>query len=637
MTKKHIIIGTAGHIDHGKSALIKALTGYDPDRLKEEKERGMTTDLGFAFYGDDITIIDVPGHEKFVRHMVAGASSIDFVILVVAADDGVMPQTIEHLEVLKLLDIKKGFIAVTKKDLVQEDLLQIVIEDIKNLVRGTFLENAPIISVSNTTKEGFDKLKKILNDLIAETEPKEDKGIFRLPIDRCFIMKGFGTVVAGTILSGTIKTGDTLELLPAKKPVKVRGIQTHNKQVSEIGTGYRTAINLAGVDKDEINRGDILGQLGYFEPSDFINVSLYLLKSAGKPLKNLTRLRVHLGTRELLGRIVLLDKKMLNPGEKAMAQLRLETPAVCDVGDRYVIRTYSPQATIGGGVIIESKATKAKGFDEHLIEHLQKIEAGDPVVMVEENLVSNFDLPRKVDEVAHDLNLPVSSVKALVAQLIDNKKVVCINEKRGLYYAQSNLEKLKSKIRKVLEEYHKKNPTDIGIPQLELIRSISKGIDKSLLNYTLREMSEQKVVKITNDNKISIFDFKIVLDKNLDETVRKIEKMFLEAGYKPPDYTTILNQKLGPENLVKKAYKYVMDKGILINVGESIVLHQKYVKEAEVKIIEFLKKNKQIKVSQFRDMLGASRKYVLPLLIYFDTHNVTIKRGDVRIIGQKYS
>lgn len=636
MNKRHIVVGTAGHIDHGKSALIKALTGYDPDRLKEEKERGMTTDLGFAFLREDVTIIDVPGHEKFVRHMVAGASTIDFVMFVIAADDGPMPQTIEHLEVLKLLEISKGIIVITKKDLVKDDWLQMVTDDIKKLFAGSFLERAPIIAVSSTTGEGIEDLRKKLDELIDQTQMKNDRGIFRLPVDRCFTIKGFGTVVAGTVLSGKLKVGDTLELLPNKKKVKVRGIQVHNEKVEEVNTGFRAAINLVGAEKDEIERGDIIAQPGFYEPSKYLNVSVYLLKSVEKPLKNLTRLRIHLSTKEILGRIALLDKKILNPGEKAMAQFRLEKPAVSDVGDRYVIRTYSPQTTIGGGSIIEPKANKAKGFDEKLIEHLQKVETGDTVTMIEENLLTNFEVPQKVDEIAHDLNIPPAEVKKIVENLISENRALMLDKTRGLYYAQSNLEKLKSKVLDVLKNYHKANPTNIGIPRLELLKNISKAMDKSLLDYALEKMSDQKIVRISDDNKISSNDFKVVLDKELDTAIKKIEKLFLDSRFKPPSYNEILEKRLGDEKTIKKAHRYMIDTGILVSVGESIVFHNKYVAEAEKNLIEFLKKNKEIRISQFRDMLGASRKFVLPLLIYFDTHNITIKRGDVRVLGQKY-
>lgn len=635
-TKRHIVVGTAGHIDHGKSALIKALTGYDPDRLKEEKERGMTTDLGFAFLGNDVTIIDVPGHEKFVRHMVAGASTIDFVMFVIAADDGPMPQTIEHLEVLKLLEIKKGIIVITKKDLVKDDWLALITNDIKKLMIGSFLENAPIVAVSNTTGEGIDNLKKILDELIAQTQAKKDRGIFRLPIDRCFTIKGFGTVVAGTVLSGKINVGDTLELLPHNKKVKVRGIQVHNEKVEQATTGFRAAINIVGAEKDEIKRGDIIAQPGYYEPSNFLNVSLYLLKSAEKPLKNLIRLRIHLGTKEILGRIVLLDKKILQPGDKAMAQFRLEKPAVSDIGDRYVIRTYSPQTTIGGGSIIEPKATKIKGFDEKLIEHLQKVETGDTVTMIAENLLANFEVPQKIDEIAYDLSILPGEVQAIIDKMISENKAILLDKTRGLYYLQSNFGKLNAKILDVLTNYHKTNPTNIGIPKLELLKNISKAMDKSLMNYTLDKMSEQRSIKTSDDNKISLFDFKVTLDKELDAAIKKIERLYLDAAYKPPGYDVVLEQKLGDEKIIKKAHRYMIDSGILISVGESIVFHHKYVAEAKENLIEYLKKNKEIRISQFRDMLGASRKYVLPLLIYFDSHDITTKRGDVRILGQKY-
>jgi selenocysteine-specific elongation factor len=634
--KKHIIIGTAGHIDHGKSALIKALTGEDPDRLKEEKERGMTTDLGFVFYGDDVTFIDVPGHEKFVRHMVAGANSIDFVIFVIAADDGVMPQTVEHLEILKLLEIENGFVVITKIDLVDDELLSVVDGDVKTLVKGTFLEGKPIVHVSNTTKKGIDKFKQVLDDMIAKVSAKQDKGIFKLPIDRCFVMKGFGTVVAGTILSGSVRVGETLEILPLKKQVKVRGIQVHNHGVQEATTGFRTAINISGAEKHEIERGDIIAQPGYFSPSEFLNASLYLLSSADKPLKTFTRLRIHIGTKELFGRVVLLERKTLNPGEKAMVQFRMETPAVSDVGDRYVVRTYSPQNTIGGGVIIEPKAEKAKGFDEELLEHLHRMETGEPNALVEEYLLSNYELPQKIDEIAHDVNLPIKQVKTLVQQLSDDGKVICIDTKRGLYYTHANFEKLKGNILTTLSGYHTSFPTNVGMPQLELHKQLGRGLDKSLFDYALRTMKEEKKMKVHSENKVSLYDFEIVLEKGLDEMVKKIEKIFKDAGYKPPDYNALLQSNVGPEQLVKKAYRYLLDSKQLINVGESIVFHKDHVKQAEDDVVQFLEDKKEIKVSEFRDLLGASRKYALPLLIYFDTHNVTIKRGEIRVLGQKY-
>ena len=634
--KRHVVIGTAGHIDHGKSALVKALTGVDPDRLKEEKERGMTTDLGFVFYSDDVTIIDVPGHEKFVRHMVAGASTIDFVMFVVAADDGVMPQTHEHLEILKLLGIRRGIVVITKKDLVEQDVLDVVITDVRDLVRDSFLENAPVAAVSNTTMEGIEDLRGNIDRMIAQTEPRTDRGIFRMPIDRRFIIKGFGTVVAGTVLSGRIRIGDTLELLPEKKSVKVRGIEVHNQKVEEAGTGFRVAINLVGAEKDDIDRGDVLAQPGFFEPSEYINASIYLLRSAGKPLKNFTRLRIHTGTKEIFGRGVLLDRKTLAPGEKAMVQFRLESPAVCDINDNYVIRTYSPQVTIGGGVIIEPRATRAKGFDEELIGHLHRMEVGDPAVVVEEDLLSSFDLPRKPDEISHDVNMPVEDVRKQMEALRQNDRVICLDEKRGLFYHRANYDKLRGQILEKLQAYHQAHPTGVGLTPLELLKSISRGLDKILMDRTLDRMADEGALRIAPDGKVALAGHEVVVDRDLEALTQKIEQLFIDGGYMPPDYETVRARIAAAEDQLKKAYRYMLDTGTLVGVGEGVVLHQKFVKEAEQRLADFLKKNQEIRVSQFRDLLNASRKFALPLLIYFDTRGVTIKRGDVRVLGTKY-
>jgi selenocysteine-specific elongation factor len=633
---RHIVIGTAGHIDHGKSALIKTLTGTDPDRLKEEKERGMTTDLGFAFYGDNVTIIDVPGHEKFVRHMLAGASTIDFVLFVIAADDGVMPQTVEHLEILKLLDLKKGIIVLTKKDLVKDDWLEMVTADIRKLIPGTFLENAPIIPVSNVTGEGIDALKAKLTEMIGQIDTKPDLGIFRMPIDRHFIIKGFGTVVAGTILSGKVRLGDTLEILPQKTKVKIRGIEVHNHKVEEATVGYRAAINIAGVEKEEVERGYVLAQIGYFEPSSFLNASLYLLQSCVKPMKTFMRVRIHLGTSELLGRAVLLDKKLLMPGEKAMVQFRMETPAVSNIGDRFVIRTYSPPNTIGGGTIIDPKAAKVTAYDEQLIEHLQKIETGNPEKRVEENLNENFGLPRKVDEIAYDLNILASEVPGLLKKLIDQGLVLCLDEKRGLYYTRANLDKLFEKILAALKIYHESNLTRTGPLRLELATQVSHSLDHLLFNYALDRLTQDKRIQIHKDDRISLAEFKVRIDDHLNEALKKIERIFLNAGYKPPDYNELLAMRLGTEELIKKAHRYMLDTGILVYIGESISMHRDLVAQAREKLIGFLHKKPEIRVSEFRDLLDASRKYVLPLLIFFDTQGVTIKRGEVRVLAEKY-
>jgi selenocysteine-specific elongation factor len=329
---RHIIIGTAGHIDHGKSSLVKALTGTDPDRLKEEKEREMTIDLGFAFLGDNITFIDVPGHEKFVKNMAAGVSTIDMVLLVIAADDGIMPQTQEHFEILQLLGVNKGIIVITKIDLVEQEWLELVIEEVKDLVKGTFLEGAPVVTVSNTTGEGIAEVKKTILENIQDLEARSDKGMFRLWIDRVFSMKGSSTVIAGTVLSGSCKLGDTVELFPQQRQLRVRRVQVHNKTIEECVTGERAAINLMDIEKTEIERGNMLAPPGYYKPTYMLNAKLNLLASCPYPLKNRTRVRLHLGTGEIIARVVLLEKQDLLPGNSTFVQFRLEAPGIADYG-----------------------------------------------------------------------------------------------------------------------------------------------------------------------------------------------------------------------------------------------------------------------------------------------------------------
>lgn len=633
---RHVVIGTAGHIDHGKSALIKMLTGTDPDRLKEEKERGMTTDLGFAFYGNNITIIDVPGHERFVRHMLAGASTIDFVLFVIAADDGIMPQTREHLEILKLLGIRRGIVVLTKRDLVKPDWLELVTEEIRTFLHGSFLESAAIVPVSNLTGEGLDDLKNAIQDLIACSEPRIDTGVFRMPIDRHFIIKGFGTVVAGTILSGSVQIGDLLEILPQKSRVKVRGIEVHNQKVDRAVIGYRAAINLAGVEKEAVDRGQVLAQIGYFEPSWFVNGSLSLLPSAAKPLKTFTRVRLHVGTSELFGRVVLLEKKILAPAEKTMVQFRLEMPAVCSSGDRFVIRTYAPPVTIGGGTIIEPRAAKITAYDEQLIAHLQKIESGDPEPLVEEYLNDNFDLPRKPDEIAHDLNLTVKDVLTILESLTRHQAVFQLDEKRNFYYATANLAKLKERIIAILKDFHKENPTRTGLARPDLSARISRSLDSILFNYVLDELVRAGAVTLLRDDRIGLTEFKIQLEPALRAIADKIERCYQQSGFTPPDDHELLGLKLGTDDQVKKARRYLLDQGILIYIGESISLHRDWVQQAQDKLIGFLKKQKEIRVSEFRDLIQATRKFALPLLIYFDTRGITIKRGEIRVLAEKY-
>src|ERR671924_2225226 len=379
---KQVVMGTAGHIDHGKTQLIKALTGVDTDRLKEEKERGITIDLGFAHFtchdGTEVGVIDVPGHERFVRNMLAGVGGIDLVLLVVAADEGVMPQTREHLAICQLLRVKDGLVALTKADLVDEDWIELVSEDTREFLKGTFLEGKPIVPVAAKTGQGVDELKHALQALVARVPPKHLEGKFRLPVDRVFTIRGFGTVVTGTLFSGMIRVEDRVEIYPKGIGAKVRGLQVHNASVSEAVAGQRTAINLQGIDKVELERGDVLGHPGEFAPTFMLDAMLQHLSDAPRPLRHRARVRLHLGTSEIMGRVILLDRDILAPGEEAYVQIRLEEPAIALPRDRFVIRSYSPVQTIGGGMLLDAQAAKHRRGDASLAAHFRLLAEGSP-------------------------------------------------------------------------------------------------------------------------------------------------------------------------------------------------------------------------------------------------------------------
>ena len=377
---KQIILGTAGHIDHGKTSLVKAMTGIDTDRLKEEKERGITIELGFAYMdlpnGQRLGIIDVPGHERFIKNMVAGASTIDLVALIIAADEGVMPQTREHLDICTLLGIKKGLVALTKIDLVEEDWLDLVQEDIKEFLKGTFLEGAPILPVSSVTGQGISELTAVLERLSGEVEERSSAGIFRLPVDRVFTMRGFGTVITGTTMSGSLSVGEQVYIYPQEIQAKVRGIQVHNQDTEQVRAGLRTAINLQGIEKATVNRGDVVASPLSLYPTRLLDIQVRLLKSIPRPLKNRSQIRFHSGTNEILGRVILLESEEIKPGESQFCQIRFGEPVALLPGDLAVIRSYSPVQTIGGAEVLNVKPGKHKRFNPEVIHQLQVLQSG---------------------------------------------------------------------------------------------------------------------------------------------------------------------------------------------------------------------------------------------------------------------
>jgi selenocysteine-specific elongation factor len=629
----HVVIGTAGHIDHGKSALVRALTGTDPDRLKEEKERGMTTDLGFAFLRPDVTIIDVPGHEKFVRHMLAGATTIDLLMLVIAADDGIMPQTQEHFEIARLLGIRRGLVVINKRDLVDDEWLGLVKTDVAAMVKGSFLEGAPVVPVSSITGAGIPELKNALDQLIAGTPPKPDRGIFRLPVDRNFMMKGFGTVVAGTVLSGAARVGDKVELQPEGIETRIRGIQVHNQAVQSATLGERAAFNLQGIEREMVLRGSVLATPGYYRPTEYLNVRFYLLQSAGTPFKNMTRVRLHIGTAEIMCRPVLLDVKELLPGCEAVAQLRLETPTVADWGDRYVIRSYSPQRTIGGGAVLEANPARAKRFDAAVVARLKELSSGTVQSIMEQHLLKIGFALRTGEQLAREATLNPADAARLIEQLIaEGKARVLEHENRSFIIHVGTLARARNAILETLSQFHGLNPSRLGMKRQELKSKLPADFSPVLYERLVAELQSEGMVAIEAE-RVRLASHHVKLDQREQALADRIGRVYDESGFNSPGLKELgaLLAGANPKQ-VEKVVTALLDMGRIVDIGEGVVLAQKHVQAAEAKIREFFAGHEQLTASEFRQMIETSRKYAIPLLNYFDSHGVTQRRGEVRIL-----
>lgn len=623
---KHVVLGMAGHIDHGKTALVKALTGRDTDRLKEEKERGMTTDLGFAFLGKDITIIDVPGHEKFVKTMVAGVNTIDMALLVVAADDGVMPQTEEHLEILNLLKVSTGLVAVTKIDLVESEWVDMVIGDIKKLLKGTILDGAPVIPVSPIKNTGIEKLHEEILILAKEVKARQDKGIFRLLIDRVFTIKGFGTVTAGTVLSGKVSPGDTVELLPEGTRLRVRGVQVHDKSVDIGDIGFRTAINLGRVEKKSIERGDVLAEPGFYKPTQMIDAQFTLLKSWNRELENRTRVRVHVGTTEAIARIILLDKDRYNPGDEGFAQFHFEKPVVADRGDRYVVRSYSPLYTMGGGVILDVHPFKHKRFQQDVIEKLERLYKGDPNQVVMETFDITRFVPKTRDELAKSIGITKDELAKRLEELEKSDKIIQAGKKRLM--SLENYEALQRRVVNLLETFHEENPLLLTIPAGKLRLQIKKTVDQSLYDEILKKLKKEGTIELDGDQ-VSLAGRKVELSPKLKEYKKRVEKQFLDNLFDPPKFEDIVDE-MGEG--VRKLLAYLVDAGELIQVEKGIYFHRKAIGEGKKKIVSLLTGEKaEAAIADMRKAFeGSPRKKLVALLEYFDRVKFTVRDGAVR-------
>jgi selenocysteine-specific elongation factor len=630
---KYIILGTAGHIDHGKSSLVKALTGTDPDRLKEEKERGITLDLGFASLdlpgGNRLGIVDVPGHEGLIKNMLAGVGGIDLVMLVIAADEGIMPQTREHLAICDLLRVKKGIIALTKVDMVEKDWLVLVQDEVRDFVQGTFLEKALIVPVSSKTGENLPVLVQELAKLAGEVTPKSSKGILRLPIDRVFTMKGFGTVITGTLLSGTVSTDQEVEILPGSVKTKVRGIQSHNQAVQRAVAGQRTAVNLQGVEKDQLSRGDTIVNAGFFTPTRTLDAKLDLLKQAPRGLKTGARIRFYNTTQEAIGRITVLGSSELAPGDEAYVQIRLEQPVIIQHGDRYILRFYSPMETLGGGMVLNPHTRRHKQATmPESLKNLGVLEKGTLEeklgLLVAGKSLAGMEEAEAVGAVAADKQ----EISAALAALSQKKTVLRVD---NLYVHASHLAAIEKKVLDLIRLFHKDNPLKAGLDKEELKGMLRMRLSAKVLNMTIDDLVKKKQIE-TEASKLKLPGFKPAGGKVNDEVKDRIVEAIRKGGTQPPVREELPALFGISDKDAKDLLKLLADEGRTVRINDSLHLDRDVVERIKTDLMKHLEEKKEITMAEFRDLARTSRKFAVPFMEYFDSQKLTQRVGDKRVL-----
>jgi selenocysteine-specific elongation factor len=638
---KHVIVGTAGHIDHGKSALVLALTGTDPDRLAEEKRRGITIDLGFAHLdlGNQVRVgfVDVPGHERFVRNMLAGVSGIDLVMLVVAADESIKPQTREHFEICKLLGVQRGLVAVTKSDLVEPDLLATAQLEVQEFVAGSFLEGAPMVAVSARAGHGLDALRAALLQLSLTTEVRPLDSPFRLPVDRSFVMKGFGTVVTGTLAAGRVKTEAEVELFPTRRRVRVRGLQVHNEAVMEAAAGQRTALNLVGVDASEVSRGMVLAGPGLFENSDRLDCALTLLNSV-RPLKNRSRVHFHSGTAEMLAEIVLVESRELKPGDRTHAQLRLDEPGLFLPGDRFIIRQLSPVTTIGGGVVLDNQPPKHRAGDPAVRALLQNLER-QPDSRLE--LLVRESGEATVATLTARTGWSPAKIGRSVQTAAKEHRLVALGAQGSLVVDAEHFRTLTRRTLTALEDFHARNPLVQGIGKEDLRGRLAsrsnhnagpRGLpSQSLFNATLQALSSQKKIQMEGEL-VRLAGREVQLSAEESDAKERITRAFEQAGLTVPPAADVLAQLPVDRARAQKILQILLRERSLVKVSEGLLFHRSALDRLRGLLAQRKAKSDRMDVAAFKEMTGVTRKYAIPLLEYLDREHVTRRVGDVRII-----
>ena len=622
---KNIIVGTAGHIDHGKTTLIKALTGRNTDRWEEEQRRGITIDLGFTYFdlknGDRVGIIDVPGHEKFINNMVAGVVGMDLVLLVVAADEGIMPQTREHMDILGLLGIKKSILVINKCDLVDEEWLELVEEEIQEELEGTFLEGAPVVKVSAATGQGLDELTDTIQQLMSdEVVAKDTQTIPRLPIDRAFTLSGFGTIITGTLISGTITREDVLEMYP------IRNIQVHGQNQDKCYAGQRVAINLSNVKKKEIRRGCVLAPKNSMKNTDLLDVKLKVLEDSMRILTNHERLHLYTGTSEILCRAVLLDKEQIGPGEEGLVQLRLEEEIAVKRGDRFVVRFYSPMETIGGGIVLEPNPMRKKRFDAQAIEELKKKESGSLGDVMELQIKEHGDTMITLAELAKVMAHSVDELKEYLEELEESGTIFVFQMKKDTYLWHRDSEfAVRQKIEETLQKYHSEHPYRYGMKKAEIHNTFLKKIKPNIFDAYIERMTGENVYG-RREEYLSLPGYEVPKDAMYLQTEKLIEDTFEKAGYDFVRFSEIDFGKI-PRQTAEDVVLMMIDEGKVLRINEEMFTMKHLMDEAKEKIQNHLKEENLITIAQVRDMFSTSRKSAKPILEYMDSIKVTKKTG----------
>ena len=636
---REIVLGTAGHVDHGKTSLVRALTGIDTDRLKEEKKRGITIELGFAYLdlecGHRLGIIDVPGHERFVKNMVAGVTGIDLVAFVIAADEGVMPQTREHFEICRLLGVKNGLIIITKKDMVEEDWLELVEDEVRSFFAESFLAEAPLVVVSSTTGEGIDEARNVINTLVSQCEFTEAHGPFRLAVDRIFNMKGFGAVVTGTSLSGRIGVGDEVTIYSKELTGKIRGIQVHSQSVDLVEAGNRTAINIQGVEKVDISRGDVLASPDCLKPSYMFDAEFLYLSSNEKPLKNRTRVRVHLGTAEIMGRVVLLEDQELHPGETTNVQLLLEEPVGVWPGDHYVVRRYSPVTTIGGGIIFNNSAPKRKRFKDVNKEIFSLYKNGAQEDILIFHLQESGFKGLTAAELSIKLGCFGNRFKKLIKLPISSRRVVVVDSEKQLYIAGDVYEGLLQKMVAFLTEYHESNPLKPGLVKEELKNQLAGGLGLKLFQLCLNNLSQKNIIA-QEEGIVRLSGHKVLLQADEQEIRRKMKQLFVDAGLKTPTLKEVHEAFSDiDKSLVMQVLSLLVKDGEVSKVTGDLYFATPSLAALQKEVVAFIEKHGEIDAPRFKQLTGLTRKFSIPLLEYFDKIKLTLRVGDTRILRSK--